>query len=155
MRGSQNKMPKPGTGNSMRTRWQAGWTRWLIRRSRIGRRAGLRTCEASRLFPALPSFWQEYKALDADVRKLADRSFEILKKDPQHPSLRLKKTGRFWSARVGMHHRSNSEHLRWKFQMACSGFGLAITTNTTASLADAFSQQLRAAKRNTTVSRVA
>jgi hypothetical protein len=47
---------------------------------------------------AAPSFWQEYNALDEDVRKLADRLFEILKKDPQHPSLHLKKTGRFWSA---------------------------------------------------------
>ena len=37
---------------------------------------------------------------------LADKSFEILKKDPQHPSLHLKKAGRFWSARVGRHHRA-------------------------------------------------
>ena len=51
---------------------------------------------------AAPSFWQEYNALDADIRKLADKSFEILKKDPQHPSLHLKKAGRFWSARVGL-----------------------------------------------------
>jgi uncharacterized protein len=27
---------------------------------------------------AAPSFWQEYNALDADLRKLADKSFEIL-----------------------------------------------------------------------------
>lgn len=31
---------------------------------------------------ASPSFWQEYNALDADLRNLADKSFEILKKDP-------------------------------------------------------------------------
>jgi hypothetical protein len=73
--GSRNTMPKPGTSNSMRTRLRAGWTRWLIRRSRICRKAGLRTCEASRLFPSLPSFRQEYNALDADGRKLADWSF--------------------------------------------------------------------------------
>ena len=30
---------------------------------------------------AAASFWQEYNALDADVRKLADKSFEILKQD--------------------------------------------------------------------------
>ena len=53
-----------------------------------------------------PSFWEGYSALDADVRKLADKSFEILKSDPQHRSLRLKKTGRFWSARGGLHHRA-------------------------------------------------
>jgi hypothetical protein len=66
---------------------------------------------------AAPSFWQEYNALDADLRKLADKSFEILKKDPQHPSLHLKKTGRFWSARVGLRHRALSveipEGLLW------------------------------------------
>ena len=55
---------------------------------------------------ATPSFWQEYNALDADILKLADKSFEILKKDPQHPSLHLKRAGRFWSARVGLHHRA-------------------------------------------------
>jgi hypothetical protein len=55
---------------------------------------------------ASPSFWEGYYALDVDVRKLADKSFEILKNDPQHRSLRLKKTGRFWSARVGLHHRA-------------------------------------------------
>jgi len=57
---------------------------------------------------AAPSFWEAYHALEPDVRKLADKSFEVLKKDPQHPSLRLKKTGRFWSARVGLHHRALS-----------------------------------------------
>jgi hypothetical protein len=31
---------------------------------------------------AAPSFWKEYNALKAEVRKLADNSFEILKKDP-------------------------------------------------------------------------
>jgi hypothetical protein len=57
---------------------------------------------------AAPSFWEAYNALDVDVRKLAEKSFGILKKDPQHPSLHLKKTGRFWSARIGLHHRALS-----------------------------------------------
>jgi hypothetical protein len=57
---------------------------------------------------AAPSFWEAYNALDPEVRKLADKSFEILKSDPHHPSLRLKRTGRFWSARVGLHHRALS-----------------------------------------------
>jgi hypothetical protein len=30
----------------------------------------------------------------------------LLKKDPQHPSLRLKRIGRFWSVRVGLHYRA-------------------------------------------------
>jgi len=54
---------------------------------------------------AAPAFWEAYRALDPEVRKLADRSFVVMKNDPHHPSLRLKKTGRFWSARVGQHHR--------------------------------------------------
>jgi hypothetical protein len=57
---------------------------------------------------AAPSFWREYNALHPEIRKLADKSFEILKKDPQYPSLHLKKTGRFWSVRVGLHHRALS-----------------------------------------------
>ena len=55
---------------------------------------------------AAPSFWEAYHALEPHIRKIADRSFEVLKKDPQHPSLRLKKAGRYWSARVGLHHRA-------------------------------------------------
>lgn len=57
---------------------------------------------------AAPSFWEGYNALEPNIQKLANRSFEVLKRDPQHPSLRLKKTGRFWSARVGLHHVANS-----------------------------------------------
>ncbi|MSO85283.1 MAG: hypothetical protein EXR02_09340 [Rhodospirillales bacterium] len=40
------------------------------------------------------------------VRHNADRCFDLLKRDPRHPSLHLKKVGRFWSARVGLHHRA-------------------------------------------------
>jgi hypothetical protein len=29
-----------------------------------------------------------------------------LKQDPRHPSLHFKKVGRFWSVRVGGHHRA-------------------------------------------------
>ena len=57
---------------------------------------------------ASPSFRREYNALDADIRKLADKSFQLFKNDPQYPSRRLKKTGRFWSARVGLQYRALS-----------------------------------------------
>ena len=40
------------------------------------------------------------------VRKLADRNFEGLKADPQHPSLHFKQIGKVWSARVGIGHRA-------------------------------------------------
>jgi hypothetical protein len=40
------------------------------------------------------------------VRQLADRSYQLLKANPAHPSLHLKKVGPFWSARVGLHYRA-------------------------------------------------
>ena len=54
---------------------------------------------------ASPEFWQSYRALPATTQRLADRCFEQLKLDPNHPSLHFKKVGRFWSARVGIRHR--------------------------------------------------
>ena len=50
-------------------------------------------------------FWQRYRRLPAEVRTLADKSFKLLKDNPRHPSLQLKKVGKFWSARVGLAHR--------------------------------------------------
>lgn len=55
---------------------------------------------------ASPRFWQAYNALPSEIQRLADENFELLKRDPRHPSLRLKKVGRFWSARVGLHYRA-------------------------------------------------
>jgi hypothetical protein len=40
------------------------------------------------------------------VQGLANKAFGLLKADPHHPSLHFKKVGRFWSARVGLHHRA-------------------------------------------------
>ena len=47
-----------------------------------------------------------YEALPAAVRQLADWSYELLKTDPKHPSLHVKKVGRYWSVRVGSHYRA-------------------------------------------------
>jgi len=55
---------------------------------------------------ATERFWQLYNALPQDIQRLADKSFELLKEDPRHPSLHFKKIGRFWSARVGVHYRA-------------------------------------------------
>ena len=46
---------------------------------------------------ASPAFWDAYAKLPVAVRELADKNYALLKEDPQHPSLRLKKVGRFWS----------------------------------------------------------
>jgi hypothetical protein len=37
---------------------------------------------------------------------LADKNYDILKKDPKHPSLRFKKIGKLWSVRVGIYYRA-------------------------------------------------
>lgn len=41
-----------------------------------------------------------------NVLTLADQAYSRLKQDPHHPSLHFKKVGRFWSVRVGIHHRA-------------------------------------------------
>lgn len=51
-------------------------------------------------------FWRAYEALPPPVQRLADRSYALLKAEPNHPSLHLKRVGRFWSVRVGLHYRA-------------------------------------------------
>jgi hypothetical protein len=55
---------------------------------------------------ASPDFWLSYHTLPAEVQQLADRAYELLKRDSRHPSLHLKKVGRYWSVRVGDHYRA-------------------------------------------------
>jgi hypothetical protein len=46
--------------------------------------------------------------LPTAVQQLADQNYALLKADPHHPSLHLKKVGRtkqLWSVRVGEHYR--------------------------------------------------
>jgi len=52
------------------------------------------------------TFWARYEALPARIRAIADKSFDLLQRDPQHPSLHFKRVGRFWSARVGIEYRA-------------------------------------------------
>lgn len=37
---------------------------------------------------------------------VADKTFQLLKENPRHPSLQFKKVGGFWSARVGLAYRA-------------------------------------------------
>lgn len=66
---------------------------------------------------ATPEYWFHYRKLPAAVRALADKNFAILKNDPNHPSLRLKKVGAYWSVRIGLHYRAlakaRAEGLLW------------------------------------------
>jgi hypothetical protein len=55
---------------------------------------------------ASPAFWDAFEKLPAEVRALAEKNYALLKQNPQHPSLRLKRVGTFWSARVGRSHRA-------------------------------------------------
>lgn len=50
-------------------------------------------------------FWIAYSGLPIEVQRLADGAYSMMKRDERHPSLHLKRVGRFWSARVGAHHR--------------------------------------------------
>ena len=47
-----------------------------------------------------------YDALPLRIRRLADRNFQLLKRNPKHPSLHFKKIGPYWSARVGRDYRA-------------------------------------------------
>ena len=55
---------------------------------------------------ATPSFWFHYRHLPDEIRELADKCFELLRTNTAHPSLRLKKVGNLWSARVGLRYRA-------------------------------------------------
>jgi hypothetical protein len=66
---------------------------------------------------ASPEFWFHYRQLPDEVKSLSDKNFRLLKTDPRHPSVRLKKVGEFWSVRVGLHYRAiakeRAEGLVW------------------------------------------
>jgi mRNA-degrading endonuclease RelE of RelBE toxin-antitoxin system len=55
---------------------------------------------------ASPSFWDAYERLPKEIRALADKNYALLKDNPRHPSLQLKKVGRFWSVRIGARYRA-------------------------------------------------
>ena len=55
---------------------------------------------------ATPRFWRSYEALPDDTQRLADKCFDLLKQDARHPSLQLKKIGRFRAVRIGLYYRA-------------------------------------------------
>ena len=57
----------------------------------------------------LPRFWQSYNRLPKDIQRLADKSYELLKNNPLHPSLHFKKVGnrkQLWSVRITDNYRA-------------------------------------------------
>lgn len=56
---------------------------------------------------ATPTFWKLYGNLPPDVRRVADKNYELLNANPKHPSLHFKKVnGELWSVRVGLGFRA-------------------------------------------------
>lgn len=51
-------------------------------------------------------FWDLFGELPEAVQRSARRRFQLLKTDPAHPSLRFRRVGRLWSARVGQGYRA-------------------------------------------------
>ena len=47
-------------------------------------------------------FWQAYAKLPKAFQNAANKNFALLKTDPRHPSLHLKRIGRYWSVRAGL-----------------------------------------------------
>ena len=64
-----------------------------------------------------PRFWEYYHKLPPDIRALADKNYDLLKNNPHHPSIKLKKVKRYWSVRIGPKYRALaleiSENLVW------------------------------------------
>lgn len=66
---------------------------------------------------ASPDFWFHYRNLPDEIQRLADKNFELLKDNPRHPTLRIKKIGELRTARVGIRYRAiaaeHEEGLIW------------------------------------------
>ena len=53
-----------------------------------------------------PDFWALFEVLPAEVQRLARANYELLKSNPRHPSLHLKKVRDYWCVRVGLSYRA-------------------------------------------------
>lgn len=51
-------------------------------------------------------FWRRLAELPDPIQRLARENFELLKSNPRHSSLHLKKVGQLWSVRIGLSHRA-------------------------------------------------
>lgn len=71
-------------------------------------------------YNTIPKFWDAYHKLPTHVQTLAKKSFELLKQDQHHPSLKLKKLERSgdWAVRIGPNYRAlgletNKNQITW------------------------------------------
>jgi hypothetical protein len=51
-------------------------------------------------------FWRHFEDLLPELQQLARANYELLKADPQHPSLHFKRIGPYWSVPIGSGHRA-------------------------------------------------
>ena len=54
----------------------------------------------------VPSFWDCYNKLPADIQQQADKNYELLKSTPAHPSLHFKKIDNYFSVRISLKYRA-------------------------------------------------
>jgi hypothetical protein len=47
-----------------------------------------------------------YSELPTEIQELANKNYQLLKENPHHPSLQLKRIEELWSVRVGKHYRA-------------------------------------------------
>jgi hypothetical protein len=52
------------------------------------------------------SFWEDYNKLPLKIQQLANQKYQLLKQNPQHPSLNLKRIRSLWSVRVTKNYRA-------------------------------------------------
>jgi hypothetical protein len=55
---------------------------------------------------ALAESWEHFQALPADIQVQANKQYSLFEANPNHPSLRLKEIGPYWSVRVSRGYRA-------------------------------------------------
>jgi hypothetical protein len=55
---------------------------------------------------ASSAFWDCYRRLPSEIQQVADKNYELLRRNPEHPSLHFKKAGAYRSVRVGIAYRA-------------------------------------------------
>ena len=68
-----------------------------------------RTCGkvGVKIYKTHKEFWEHYQKLPRNIQQQADKSFELLQRNPRHPSLNFKKVGETdWSVRINRAYRA-------------------------------------------------
>ncbi len=61
----------------------------------------------AQIYKTRREFWEHYQNLPQAVQRQADKCFELLQRDPKHPSLNFKQVGKTdWSVRINRGYRA-------------------------------------------------